>query len=124
DDEEEPRKKTVSRERHRRYVSERTPAPATQVAPQSGFFGGGGFSGGGWFGSATQYGGGVWGRCWAGLHRNSECKFLADVIGATNDELSATTHACTNTGYRFDCRTWCPLAPRSRSRVTYYLSSQ
>jgi membrane peptidoglycan carboxypeptidase len=61
DDEEEPRKKTVSRELHRRYASERARAPATQAAPQWGFFGGGGF-GGGWFGSAAQYGGGFWGR--------------------------------------------------------------
>jgi len=61
DDEAEPRKKTVSRERHRRYASERARAPATQAAPHWGFFGGGGF-GGGWFGSAAQYGGGFWGR--------------------------------------------------------------
>jgi penicillin-binding protein 1A len=57
DDEEESRKKTASRERHRRYASGRAPTPARQVAPQWGFFGGGG-----WFGSATQYGGGLWGR--------------------------------------------------------------
>ena len=29
--------------------------------------------------------------------RIPECKFLADVIGATNDKLSATMHACANT---------------------------
>jgi hypothetical protein len=51
----------VSRERHRRYASERIPTQVRQVVPQWGFFGGGGF-GGGWFGSATQYGGGFWGR--------------------------------------------------------------
>jgi membrane peptidoglycan carboxypeptidase len=56
-----PRKKTASRERHRRYASERIPTQVRQVAPQWGFFGGGGF-GGGWFGSAAQYGGGFWGR--------------------------------------------------------------
>jgi membrane peptidoglycan carboxypeptidase len=61
DNEEAPPKKTASRERHQRYVSERIPTPVRQVAPQWGFFGGGGF-GGGWFGSATQYGGGFWGR--------------------------------------------------------------
>jgi hypothetical protein len=60
-DEEAPLKKTASRERHRRYASERIPTQVRQVAPQWGFFGGGGF-GGGWFGSATQYGGGFWGR--------------------------------------------------------------
>jgi penicillin-binding protein 1A len=54
-DEEAHPKKTASRERHRRYASERAPAP--QVAPQWGFFGGGG-----WFGNATQYGAGFWGR--------------------------------------------------------------
>ena len=43
DDEEARPKKTASRERHRRYASERAPAP--QVAPQWGFFGGGGFGG-------------------------------------------------------------------------------
>jgi membrane carboxypeptidase/penicillin-binding protein len=59
DDEEQPRTKMVSRERQRRYASERGPAPARQVVPQWGFFGGGG---GGWFGSAAQYGGGFWGR--------------------------------------------------------------
>jgi membrane carboxypeptidase/penicillin-binding protein len=37
------------------------PTQVRQVAPQWGFFGGGGF-GGGWFGSAAQYGGGFWGR--------------------------------------------------------------
>ena len=56
-DEEAPLKKTASRERHRRYTSERIPTQVRQVAPQWGFFGGGG-----WFGSATQYGGGFWGR--------------------------------------------------------------
>jgi hypothetical protein len=61
DDEEAPRKKTASLERHRRYAGERSPTPTRQVAPQWGFFGGG-FGGGGWFGSATQYGGGFWGR--------------------------------------------------------------
>ena len=60
-DEEAPSKKMVSRERHRRYASERIPTQVRQVVPQWGFFGGGGF-GGGWFGSATQYGGGFWGR--------------------------------------------------------------
>jgi membrane peptidoglycan carboxypeptidase len=54
--------KMASRERHRRYASERIPTQVRQVAPQWGFFGGGGFGGGGWFGSATQYGGGFWGR--------------------------------------------------------------
>jgi penicillin-binding protein 1A len=58
DDEEARPKKTASRERHRRYASERAPAP--QVAPQWGLFGGGGF--GGWFGTTTQYGGAFWGR--------------------------------------------------------------
>jgi len=57
-DEEAPSKKMASRERHRRYASERAPAP--QVAPQWGLFGGGGF--GGWFGTTTQYGGAFWGR--------------------------------------------------------------
>ena len=52
----------LPRERHRRYASERIPTQVRQVAPQWGFFGGGGFGGGGWFGSATQYGGGFWGR--------------------------------------------------------------
>src|SRR6516165_6483224 len=61
DDEEARPKKTASRELHRRYARERAPPRATQVAPQWGFFGGGGF-GGGWFGSAAQYGGGFWGR--------------------------------------------------------------
>ncbi len=61
DDEEGPRKKMALRERHHRYASVRIPTQARQVAPQWGFFGGGGF-GGGWFGSATPYGGGFWGR--------------------------------------------------------------
>jgi membrane carboxypeptidase/penicillin-binding protein len=60
DDDEARPKKTALHERHRRYASERAPAPATQVVPQWGFFGGGGF-GGGWFGSTMQYGGGLWG---------------------------------------------------------------
>jgi penicillin-binding protein 1A len=61
DDEEGRPKKTASRERHRRYASERIPMQVRQVAPQWGFFGGG-FGGGGWFGSAAQYNGGFWGR--------------------------------------------------------------
>jgi membrane carboxypeptidase/penicillin-binding protein len=61
-DEEAPSKKMASRERHRRYASERIPTQVRQVAPQWGFFGGGGFGGGGWFGSAAQYNGGFWGR--------------------------------------------------------------
>ena len=60
--EEAPSKGMASRERHRRYASERIPTQVRQVAPQWGFFGGGGVGGGGWFGSATQYGGGSWGR--------------------------------------------------------------
>jgi membrane carboxypeptidase/penicillin-binding protein len=62
DDEETFRKRTVARERHRRYASERIATSSRQVVPQWGFFGGGGFGGGGWFGSAAQYGGGAWGR--------------------------------------------------------------
>jgi hypothetical protein len=45
-----------------RYASERVPTQVRQVAPQWGFFGGRGFGSGGWSGSATQYGGGFWGR--------------------------------------------------------------
>jgi hypothetical protein len=62
DDEGAPLKRTASRERQRRYPNERASTSARQVAPQWGFFGGTGFGGGGWYGSATQYGGGLWGR--------------------------------------------------------------
>jgi membrane carboxypeptidase/penicillin-binding protein len=62
EDEERPRNNMVSRERHRRYASERAPTSARQAVPQWGYFGGSGFGGGAWFGSAAQYGGGFWGR--------------------------------------------------------------
>jgi 1A family penicillin-binding protein len=64
DDEDTVRKRTAAREQHHRYAGERTATPVSRVAPQWGFFGGGwgGGFGGGWYGSATQYGGGLWGR--------------------------------------------------------------
>jgi 1A family penicillin-binding protein len=64
DDEDAPRKRMAVREQRYGYAGERTATPARQVAPQWGFFGGGwgGGYGGGWYGSATQYGGGLWGR--------------------------------------------------------------
>jgi penicillin-binding protein 1A len=64
-DEDASLRKTATRERHHRYASERGPTPVRQVTPQWSFFGGGwggGFGGNGWYGSATQYGGGLWGR--------------------------------------------------------------
>jgi hypothetical protein len=64
DDEDAFRKRMAAREQRYRYAGERTVTPARQVAPQWGFFGGGwgGGFGGGWYSSATQYGGGLWGR--------------------------------------------------------------
>jgi membrane carboxypeptidase/penicillin-binding protein len=64
DDEDAPRKRMATREQRYRYAGERPVTPARQVAPQWGFFGGGwgGGFGGGWYGSATQYGGSLWGR--------------------------------------------------------------